>query len=183
MQTYKLLISLALLGYGTYIFYQRVSIELQPVSAVVTQSHREFRIPQPDRPGRYHHTFAYAYTYLDQDYVSEQYRYGNRDTAEAVCRYRVGDPVIAYVDPNNPRYAVIDRNISGLVYALTGLGGLMLIQTLMTYVLNSRETAAPTPLKQAQSITGVVIGMTVLFGGIGYFVYILIVVGTTQCVN
>ncbi|MCB0197769.1 MAG: DUF3592 domain-containing protein [Anaerolineae bacterium] len=142
MHKYKFIISLLLLGYGSYILYQRLSFNLQAVPAVVTQSHKDYIKSQPDRPGRYYSTFEYQYTYLDRTYRSDQYRYGGRDMSVAVCRYQVDDSLTAYVNPNNPGYAVINRHISGFVYALTGIGGLMLVQTIMMYVLDNQQENA-----------------------------------------
>jgi len=59
-------------------------------------------VSKPERPGRYFYTFEYEYAYQGKRYVSEQYTYGGRDSAEAVCRYKPGDSLTAYVNPQKP---------------------------------------------------------------------------------
>jgi len=163
MHLIKLLIGLALLGYGSFLLFQRFSVDLQPVPAVVTQSYED--------------------SFRGQNYVSDRYAFGGRDTGEAVCKYKVGDELVAYVDPEAPARAVINRNISGFVYGLTSLGLLMLIQTISGYWVDKHKSDAPKLLQKANHFLGPLIGMTVLLGGIGYFIYVLVLAATNQCVN
>ena len=183
MHKFKLLISLVIFGYGAYIIGQHLFDKSVPVPAVVTQSYEEFRKLTADQPGKYHYTFEYEYTYSDQNYVSNRYTYAGRDTSEAVCTYKAGDSVIAYVDPNNPAYSVIKREVSGFVYALTAIGLLMLIQTILTYMIDTNKTGSSELVQKANNVISPLIGITVLFGGIGYFIYTLILAATAQCVN
>lgn len=183
MHVYKLLISLAFVGYGSYILYQSYVPDVVPVPAVVTQSHKTYYGSSPDRPGRYRYTFEYTYTYRDDPYRSTRYTYGGRDTSRAVCAYRTGDAITAYVRTDNPAVAVIDRSVSGFVYALTAIGGLMLLHTILTYWIEQHKVDTFTlPARVARDL-GAAIGMTFFFGGIGYFVYTLIVVASTKCVS
>jgi hypothetical protein len=168
MQRYKLLISLALLGFSSYIFYHRFSHEFIPVSASVTQSHKMYIKTPSYRPGKYRYTFEYEYTYQEKTYVSDRYTYGGRNTSEGVCKYQIGDTLTAYVDVKNPAYSVIKRDVSVFVYGVAVAGVLMLIQILLTSMIERQTAETPEGLQKAHNLLSAMIGVTVLFGGIGY---------------
>jgi hypothetical protein len=183
MRPLKLLLSLLFFGYGSWLLYQGLYPDYQPVPATVSESYKEYIDTYPDRPGRYYYTFKYEYTYRGERYVSEQYTYGGRNSSEAVCRYKSGDSLVAYVNPKKPDFAIIKRSISGFIVALTLVGFLMLIQTVLDYFVAPHRKKANQFLQKTHNFTGNLIGVAILFGGIGYFIYTLIRAATDGCVT
>ena len=183
MEKIKLLIGLALVGYGLFITYPRLTVDFEAVPAVVTQSLEEYIKTSPDRPGRYFYTFEYQYSYQGQEYVSDRYSYGGRDTAEAVCNYKTGDELTAYVNPENPAYAIVKRGISGFVLALTGIGLLIIVETVLYYLVVKNQPGESDPLRKTHRLVSTSIGIIIFFGGLGYFVYLLISWTLAECVN
>ncbi|GAB4438652.1 MAG: hypothetical protein Kow0031_20550 [Anaerolineae bacterium] len=183
IEKFKLLLGLALVGYGLFITFPRLTVDFEATPAVVTQSYKEMRKTSPDRPGRYFYTFEYRYTYQDREFLSDRYSYGGRDTAEAVCNYKPGDRVTAYVNPNDPTYAVIKRGVSGFVLALTGIGVLIIFEATLYFWLQKRRAGESDPLRKAHRWLSTTIGVTIFFGGLGYFVYLLISWALAECVN
>lgn len=174
---------LALVGYGLFILFPRLTVNFESVPAVVTQSYREMIKSSPDRPGRYFYTFEYRYTYQGRDFLSDRYSYGGRDMAEAVCNYKPGDAVTAHVNPNNPAYSVIKRGISGFVLALTGIGLLIIFEALLYFWLQKRRAGESDPLRKAHRWLSTAIGLTIFCGGLGYFVVLLVYWAMTECVT
>ncbi len=183
MEKFKLLIGLALVGYGLFVLFPRLTVDFESVPAVVTQSYKEMRQSSPDKPGRYFYTFEYRYAYQGREFLSDRYSYGGRDTAEAVCNYKPGDSVTAYVNPNDPTYAVIKRGVSAFLLALTGIGLLIIVESVLYYWVQQSRAGETDPLRKAHRWVSTAIGVTIFFGGLGYFVYLLVFWAITDCVN
>ena len=178
----KLVISLLVFGFGSFQIYQATYFDHEPALAKVIESHKTSRSGSADRPGRTRYAFQYEYVFEGTTYISDRYTYAGWDKSEAVCKYKSGDSVIAYVDPRNPERALIKTELSGFVVALAVLGFLMLIQTGFGYFLESFPERASDPLREIERWMGAALGSMIFFGGIGYFIFILIYVGLSDCV-
>lgn len=182
MQRYKVLISLMVLGFSLATILPAQLIVFEPVSATVTASSREYISSSSDRPGRARYEFAYDYTYGNQPYTSKRYTYSHRDRSVAVCNYRVGQTITAYVDVNNPAYAVINRQVSGFIYAIAAIGSLMLLHCGLDVWMDRSETPPPW-LSSLYRRLGMLIGLMVVGGGLGGCIYTVVTVATQSCAN
>jgi hypothetical protein len=183
MQRYKVLISLIVLGFSLATLVPAQLIAFEPVSATVTASSRTYISgSSSDRPGRSRYDFAYEYTYSNQRYTSKRYTYSHRNRSIAVCHYRVGQTITAYVDGNNPAYALINRQVSGFIYGIAVIGSLMLLHCGLDVLVYRSEPPQPW-LSALYRWLGMLIGLAVLGGGLGGGIYTLVTVATQSCPN
>lgn len=182
MQRYKVLISLIVLGFSLATLLPAQLIAFEPVSATVTVSSRTYIPSASDRPGRSRYDFAYEYTYGNQRYTSKRYTYSHRNRSIAVCNYPVGQTITAYVDGNNPAYALINRQVSGFIYAIAAIGSLMLLHCGLDVLMVRSESPQPW-LNNLYRWLGMSIGLAVLGGGLGGCIYTLVTVATQSCPN
>jgi hypothetical protein len=182
MQRYKVLSSLIVLGFSLATILPAQLIKFEPVSATVTVSSRAYIPGSSDRPGRSRYDFAYEYTYGNQPYTSKRYTYSHRNRSVAVCNYQVGQTIMAYVNANNPAYAVINRRVSGFIYAIAAIGCLMLLHCGLDVWMDRSETPPPW-LSTLYRRLGMMIGLAVVGGGLGGLIYTLVAVATQSCSN
>jgi hypothetical protein len=173
MDKYKLLISLVFLGFSLTIIGHSTLIDFDAVPATVTTSTRTLLPSSGDRPGRYRYEFTYQYIYGDHQYISDRYTYLGRNTSIAVCNYRVGDLVTAYVNQRNPRYAVIEHRVSGFIYGVGAIGVLMVGHSLLDLLMVSPPPDFNHWFNRLYRWLGAFIGLAILFGGLGYPAYLL----------
>ncbi|AFY38152.1 hypothetical protein Lepto7376_1824 [[Leptolyngbya] sp. PCC 7376] len=180
MQKYKVLISLLFLGLSLTIILQSRLTSFTPIEATVIDSNRFEISTSTNGSRRFRYIFTYKYDYGDQRYESSRYTYLGRNNSEAVCQYQTGDTITAYVNQRNPAYAVIQPKISGVIYTVAILGSLMLVHSLLDYIPDIDKKHW---LQNIYRYLGMGIGLTLLFGGMGYFSYHFIRVATQNCVN
>lgn len=67
--------------------------------------------------------FRYRYTFNNQNFTSERYAIDERHSSRAYHDWQTGDQITAYIDPNRPERAVINRSASkqSIFFALTGI--------------------------------------------------------------
>lgn len=95
--------------------------------AVVVQSDTSEFFSQERIQTSYH--FAYEYTFNDELYESNRYSAAQLSPSEieGVRQFSAGEPITVYVNPDNPRQAVVERRWPSLfVYFGFGLGLLAL---------------------------------------------------------
>ncbi|GAB5494316.1 MAG: hypothetical protein Phog2KO_45310 [Phototrophicaceae bacterium] len=86
---------------------------------------------------------VYVYDFENMTYEGDQVNFfgtiyvGNQgDAQQMIAPYPVGSTVTLYVDPNDPTQSVLDRDVSGIIWALVGFG---IILTLLSIGLAIRH--------------------------------------------
>lgn len=174
---------LLFLGWGLHAVYRGVIVDYSAaVPAVVTQAREVVYQTSPDRPPRVKFLFHYTYTYADRTYTSKRYSYGGAGGIGAVRQHVVGDDVTAYVNPDKPQQAVLVPGVSWLAYLWIALGVLISGQSIVIYQYSKLGDDVDTDglLFRVQRILGPLIGLTILIGGIGFFLYALFIAATTR---
>ena len=177
----QLAIALLLIGYCVSLIYPTYTITWQPVDAKVTESHRTFFKPNPDRTAEIIYTFTFTYQVGGQLYESSYYHYKRGDLALAVCLYAVGDDIQAYYNASQPNQAVINMQQSGFVWGLLILGLLMLIHVLFTGLANHNKSDNQSLYLQWQLRSGKLVAAYILLGVLGYLVHAMIDLHWKDC--
>ena len=176
MHLARILISLLFIGYGSYYISQQVFNDFEPYPATVTESFKKL-IPSNNnhRSDKYYYSFKYEYTYAEKKYSSENYTFSG-GKSEAVCQLEQGQKITAYINHNNPEFAVVIPKVSSFIMAITVIGLIMLIASLLTYLMDiyQQKTHANPVLQKANMYLNLFIGFNLFFGGIGYFIYKMI---------
>jgi hypothetical protein len=173
MHLFRILISLLLIGYGSYSISRYLFIDFEQRPATVVESYKKL-IPANNthRPDKHFYSFKYEYTFADKIYTSDKYTYAG-GKSEAVCEFKQGQKITAYVNPNNPSFAVIKHRISGYIMAITVIGLLMLVASILSYIvdINKQKNRTNPTLQKANMLFNMFIGLGVFVTGMGYFVY------------
>jgi len=114
---------------GNAVFQNLLGNYSQPVPAVVIESF----VSTTSRTGeadRYEYFFEYQYEFEGEIYTSERYSFKSGGNSTAVSAHEAGDEIVAYVNPNRPNRAIIEKGISWLNYVWLGLGLLLVGRTL-----------------------------------------------------
>ncbi|MEM9954848.1 MAG: DUF3592 domain-containing protein [Chloroflexota bacterium] len=106
------------------------STNWQQVPATITSSETETIWETSGE--RFAGNIVYTYEYDGETYQGDQLNFfgnvyfGNQEDAQQVVQpYSVNMSVLIYVNPNNPEQAVLDRNVTGTVWALIVLGSIL----------------------------------------------------------
>ena len=93
--------------------------------------------------------FEYQYEYRGRTYTSDRYHYKTGSNAEAVKRFRPGQRLTVYIDPEQPSQSIIERGLGWLNYAWLGFGLLLSIASLRLHArmaaLDKKSEATSTP--------------------------------------
>lgn len=101
----------------------------QETSAVVTKARKIITTSNNYRTN-VNYLFEYRYTVNNTEYTSTRYslRYASGDKSTAVEKFKAGDVITVYYNPDNPAAAVVEKGRAGFfVYAVTALGILFLL--------------------------------------------------------
>jgi hypothetical protein len=149
-----------------------------PVPARVLEMERYYFKANPDRPPKVKYRFSYEYEFQGRRYVSERYSFRGDEGFHAYSRFRAGDKTMAWIDAERPERGVIERGLSALNFIWVGLGmlsmgGAALLQwgPAGAGIGEGRWERA---LAAVQKRAGPAIGMTIFFGGIGYFIWAMV---------
>jgi hypothetical protein len=174
---------LMLIGLSARAMYHGFLVDYAtPVPARILEMERYHFKANPDRPPKVKYRFSYEYEFRGRRHVSRRYSFRGDEGFHAYARFRAGDEATAWIDPEHPERAVIERGVSALNYLWAALGALMVGGA-------ARHQWPPTKagtgtrrwrrsLAAVQKRAGPAIGMTLFFGGIGYFIWALIRAGS-----
>lgn len=102
-----------------------------PVTGKVLLSKKQAN-DHPHRPRTTYH-FRYEYQYKGKTYTSSRYHYKSEDGhSEAVARFRPGDEIQVFLNPENPEEVIVEKGWSwlNLIWILVSLAVLYKILTL-----------------------------------------------------
>lgn len=144
-----------------------------PVPARILEMERYYFKANPDRPPKVKYRFSYEYEFQGRRYVSKRYSFRGDEGFHAFARFRAGEKTTAWIDAEHPERAVIQRGVSVLNFIWVGLGILLIGgAALLQWVPAGAGIGASRwerSLAAVQKRAGPAIGMTIFFGGIGYF--------------
>jgi hypothetical protein len=81
--------------------------------------------------------FSYQYQYRGKTYTSSRYHYKTEGGhAQAVARYRAGDAISVFLDPEHPEQAVIEKGWSwlNLIWIVVGLAIVYKVLSMHAYL-------------------------------------------------
>ena len=156
----KVFIAVAMLTFGIYQIIitndeDFVAIEASLLEAY-SKTHTFYSQERHQTTTRYY--FQYQYTFNGTDYISERYTHVYPGSARGVDRFQgagVGTEFTIYVNPDFPRYAVVQKGRPLFIYALaiTGLFGVLncLIEWWFTKLHTSNRVNSEQQIEQVRT--------------------------------
>lgn len=183
MHLARIFVSLLLIGYGSYSISQYLLNDFEQRPANVIESYKKL-IPANNihRPDKHFYSFKYEYTFAGKIYTSDKYTYTG-GKSEAVCEFKQGQKITAYVNPNDPSFSVIKHGISSYMMAITVIGLLMLVASILSYMvdINNQKNQTNPVLKKANMLFNMFIGLSVFLTAMSYFFY-MVIKAVKECV-
>ena len=129
-----LVLGLLFTGWGVRAFWVYFSDPMTtPVSGTVLVAKSvTINRNSPSSRVRTAYHFRYQYEYQDETYTAKRFSYKTEGQAAAVRRFRPGDRIAVYIDPQNPERAIVDKGLSWLnvIWVLAGVvisGGVLVM--------------------------------------------------------
>lgn len=150
----SLLFGAGIAGYGGYDSFQQSDAVDDAVTVETTILDTE--IDSSGRRALYRVSAEHTYQYQGTEYTSKRVfpgslapRYVIRSDAEAVIdSYEAGETATAYVDPDSPGEAFLERETALTPFWLVGFGGLMIVLTTL-HAMGPRNPGQNTQLRPA----------------------------------
>jgi hypothetical protein len=150
----SLLFGAGIAGYGGYDYLQQSEAVDDAVTVETTVVDTE--ISSSGRRALYRVSAEHTYQYQGTEYTSEDVfpgslapRYATRNDAEDVLDdYEPGETATAYVDPESPNEAFLERDTAQTPFWLVGFGGLMIALTTL-HAVGPRNPGQETKLRPA----------------------------------
>lgn len=156
------LIALSLLFFGIFVKIQSQDTNFIPTPAKVIESNKSYGLATSDRLPAPHFHFGYQYKFRGKEYLSKRVTHGYSNQALGVEQFQNGTSLHAYVNPENPEYAVIKKGMPIVIYfmLLTGISMLanLLLEARITQ-LDQQELERPEWLQNAFNLTGPSVGL------------------------
>lgn len=176
----KIIISFLLIGWGGHQLYHYLFADYEKRQAIVIESYKnKVRSNNIYRADKNHYYFSYQYSYAGEVYNSDRYDFGG-GASEAICNLKKGQKIFAYINPTNPKQAVIVRRLSPMRLLAFIIGLMITASVSLSYLLERKELQENTikSIKKTDILLNKLIGITILTGGIGNFAYYVIKAGT-----
>jgi hypothetical protein len=150
-----LLLSLGAVGYGGYDYVQQSNAVEDAVTVETTVTDTDISV-SAGRGLVYRISVEHTYQYRGTEYTSKQVFPGSlgpmytarSDAAAALAPYEPNTTATAYVDPESPGRAFLERQTTWGPFRLVGLGGLVAVLTVLR-IVGARNPGQGTELRPA----------------------------------